>query len=112
MLYTVIIIIIYSFTFRVFAVIEWLVPEVSVFICSIVVYVVTKKITQKVEVQVENGNGETGDLEEILEAGDTVNAGELSTRKTNGSETRNGKTDKDKPNFDGLIKICKFSIHS
>ena len=69
---------------------------------------VTKKITQKVEVQIENGNGDAADLEEILDSGATVSAGNMAARKSNDIEPTNGKIDSDKPNFDGLIKICKI----
>ncbi|XP_037812231.1 piezo-type mechanosensitive ion channel component isoform X1 [Lucilia sericata] len=91
---------------KVLAIIEWLIPEVVVFITSLVVYLVTKKITQKVELLVENGNVDAGDIEETLEAsGSATTAGELTAVKVNNDLARKPQEDNDKPNFDGLIKI-------
>lgn len=80
----------------------------TVFITSIVVYLVTKKITQKVEPQIENGDVDAQDMEVSLEAGGTATGAELSTVKVTNDITRKPQlVDNDKPNFDGLIKICK-----
>ncbi|XP_046801252.1 piezo-type mechanosensitive ion channel component isoform X7 [Lucilia cuprina] len=91
---------------KVLAIIEWLIPEVVVFITSLVVYLVTKKISQKVELLVENGNVDAADIEETLEASGSATAGgELTAVKINTDLGRKTQEDNDKPNFDGLIKI-------
>ncbi|KNC28709.1 hypothetical protein FF38_09431 [Lucilia cuprina] len=91
---------------KVLAIIEWLIPEVVVFITSLVVYLVTKKISQKVELLVENGNVDAADIEETLEASGSATAGgELTAVKINTDLGRKSQEDNDKPNFDGLIKI-------
>ncbi|XP_061387331.1 piezo-type mechanosensitive ion channel component [Musca vetustissima] len=108
---------------KAFAIVEWLAPEVVVFITSLVVYIISKKITQTVEPQLE-----TGDAEAIRENGGGGGAGTSAGSENPNEEILNAIVedaqrqkhvvvasssasaaatvdDNTKPNFDGLIKI-------
>lgn len=56
----------------------------------------------------ENGNVEGTDNDEPIEAAGSTTGGELTAVKVNNEIARKRRLgDNDKPNFDGLIKICK-----
>ncbi|XP_075153442.1 piezo type mechanosensitive ion channel component isoform X2 [Haematobia irritans] len=104
---------------KAFAIVEWLAPEVVVFITSLVVYIISKKITQTVEPQLENGeaeaireNGGSGGVgenlnEEIVNAivEDAQRQKHVVVSSSTTAATVTATDDNNKPNFDGLIKI-------
>lgn len=86
-----------------------------VFITSLVVYIISKKITQTVEPQLENGEAEAirenggneTQSEEIVNA-IVEDAQRQKHVVVASSSAAAAAEDNQKPNFDGLIKICKF----
>ncbi|XP_013104296.2 piezo-type mechanosensitive ion channel component isoform X3 [Stomoxys calcitrans] len=107
---------------KAFAIVEWLAPEVVVFITSLVVYLISKKITQTVEPQLENGeggeaireNGGSGaggvgenQTEEFVNAivEDAQKQKHVVVASTAAVAAAAAADDNNKPNFDGLIKI-------
>lgn len=82
------------------------------FITSLVVYIISKKITQSVEPQVENGE----QPELTIRENGGENTEEIANAIVEDAQRQKNAAmaaalvdpDNNKPNFDGLIKICKF----
>uniref|UniRef100_A0A1I8NBI4 Piezo TM1-24 domain-containing protein n=1 Tax=Musca domestica TaxID=7370 RepID=A0A1I8NBI4_MUSDO len=105
---------------KAFAIVEWLAPEVVVFITSLVVYIISKKITQTVEPQLETGDVEVAIRENGGGGGGSENPNEeisnalvedaqrqkhVVVAAASSSSAAATVDDNTKPNFDGLIKI-------
>ncbi|XP_058977404.1 piezo-type mechanosensitive ion channel component isoform X1 [Musca domestica] len=105
---------------KAFAIVEWLAPEVVVFITSLVVYIISKKITQTVEPQLETGDVEVAIRENGGGGGGSENPNEeISNALVEDAQRQKHVVvaaacsssaaatvdDNTKPNFDGLIKI-------